>query len=318
MEKRKWILVALCGALGGVLALIGWGMASAGDMTIWAAPFLLVGKGLRKLALAGFWGNVGAWVLVMLVCLLPLGGLLVWKHGRKRLWQVEDLLAFLAAPVLFALLYYAVNPTLLPEPLGRLYPVAAGGCVLSLAVAWGVLKLLRGMETCPQERLVEVCSPALMAGGGLVAFSAVYTHLTLFLTESQSVLQGNTGDPQGAQFTSFMLGILAVLEVTPYLLGAIALMWGASFVQELRDGFGPKAVERCQRTALGCKLVVQASVMLTVSTNLLQLALFGQMRSTHFSVYIPVFPLLICAGLYFLCRLVYRGRQLQEDSDSII
>ena len=228
------------------------------------------------------------------------------------------MLAGFAVPVLFALLYYAINPTLLPEFVGQVYPVAAGGCLLSMGVAWLVLRLLRGLEDYSQEQLPALLRPLLVGGGGLLAFSSVYAQVATWMSRGQAVIQGNTGEPDGAVFTSMIFGVLALLEMAPYLMGAVTLLWGADLADALGTGFGAETVERCERTASGCKWMVQASVIIALQANLLQLALFGQMRSTYFSVYIPVFPLLLSAGLFLLCRLVRRGRALQEDSDSII
>ena len=73
-----------------------------------------------------------------------------------------------------------------------------------------------------------------------------------------------------------------------------------------------------KRQALGCRVVVQATVLISVFTNLLQLCLMGVMKSTNVSAYIPLFPLILAGALFLLCRLMEKGRALQEDSDSII
>ncbi len=44
----------------------------------------------------------------------------------------------------------------------------------------------------------------------------------------------------------------------------------------------------------------------------------GVMKSTNVSAYIPLFPLILAGALFLLCRLMEKGRALQEDSDSII
>ena len=58
--------------------------------------------------------------------------------------------------------------------------------------------------------------------------------------------------------------------------------------------------------------------VLALGRNLLQLALFSRLSTLHFSLNFPVIPLLLSAALYLLCRCVQRGRELQEDNDSII
>ncbi|OUQ81605.1 hypothetical protein [Flavonifractor sp. An100] len=317
MRRKELVLVALCAVLGGLLAVVGQGIDGGTQMDRWSAPMLALGQGLRTLALAGGWGSAAVWAVTAVVCLLPLGVLIFWRRKRSA-WHLEDALAGLAVPVLFSLLYYGINPTLLPGPMGQIYPVAAVGCLLSMLVAALVLKLLRGMEECPWERLAGACRPLLVGGAAFVAFSGVYSYLADALAQGQEVMEQNTADPEGAWFTAAVLVVLALLELTPYLMGAMALLWGAELSRVMGEGFVEETVVLSERTALGCKFMVQASVLMLLISNLTQLALLGQLRSTHFSVYIPLFPLLLAAGLFLLCRLVRRGRELQVDSDSII
>ena len=158
MNRRNLMLTGGAALLGGALAVLAGRLDSAGAADALTAPLRWLGAGLRALSLSGFWGNLAAWAAVLLVCALP--ALLVfwsgrWKGGRGR----EDWLAALMAPVLFAALYYAVNPTLLSRPLDMMFPLAAGGCLLSLLIAWLALKLLRGLEGCSQRRLLGALGP---------------------------------------------------------------------------------------------------------------------------------------------------------------
>ena len=61
-----------------------------------------------------------------------------------------------------------------------------------------------------------------------------------------------------------------------------------------------------------------SGVVLAVSGNLIQLVLLEQMHNTYFSLAMPLVSLMLSAGLMLLCRCLQRGRELQEDSDSII
>ena len=122
-----------------------------------------------------------------------------------------------------------------------------------------------------------------------------------------------------ALVTSGVLLVLALLELVPYLLGALTLLWGARLARSMVPQlFSPQASQLCLRTAEGCRQVVRAGALLSVFSNLLQLVLLGALRSTRFSVSIPLFPLLLAGTLFLLCRLLQRGQELQEDSDSII
>ena len=326
MKTGAWMPAAGAALAGALLAVLAGGWEVGDGTGSLSTPAQQAGAWLRGLSLSGPLGNLAAWLITLLVCALPF--LLVvlsrrW-HGRGR----EDWLAVLMVPVLFFAVYCAVNPGLLPWPAGVTFPLAAGGFLLSLLAAWLVLKVLRGMEDCPQQRGMEDCpqqrllgalAPLLTGGAMLLAFGAAFARLTAFLVRSREVAQGNTGDPEGALFTSGVLLVLALLELVPYLLGALTLLWGARLARSMVPQlFSPQASQLCLRTAEGCRRVIQAGALLSVFSNLLQLVLLGALKSTRFSVSIPLFPLLLAGTLFLLCRLLQRGQELQEDSDSII
>ena len=57
---------------------------------------------------------------------------------------------------------------------------------------------------------------------------------------------------------------------------------------------------------------------LAVSANLLQLLLLPLLHAVRPALSLPLVSLALSAGLMLLCRCLQRGRELQEDSDSII
>ena len=107
--------------------------------------------------------------------------------------------------------------------------------------------------------------------------------------------------------------------MVPSLLGAWMLALAAGLVSVLsQDPFRPESVQVCQAVAGRCRLALSASLLLALGENLLQLALFSRLSTLHFSLDLPLIPLILSAALYLLCRCIQRGRELQEDNDSII
>lgn len=318
MNRKNLFLVVGAALLGGILAMLGgmWRWTEAAD--ILSAPARWIGIGLRKLSMSGTCGNLAAWFLVLAVCALPVL-LIFWNDRQKKKRGMEDWLVGLMIPILFALLFFSVNPTLLSHPFNMMFPLAASGCLLSIVTAWLVLKALRGMEQCSQWRLLKALYPLLTSGAVILSFAASAVQLSAFVTKSQRIVQGNTGDMRGAFLTCAVLLVLTLLELTPYVLGAVTLLWDVELTREMEATlFSSAAVELCAKVALGCRFVVQVTVLLPVFTNLLQMGLMAVMKSTSFSVHFPLFPLILSGTLLLLCRLMEKGRQLQEDSDSII
>jgi len=337
MERKQLWWLGGAGLAGCGFALLTRLASADGVAAVLSLPFRALGEGLRRLSLSGFGGNAAAWLIVAAVCALPL--LLLALVRRKRGEAPEDWLMWLAVPELFALLWFLVNPTRMGDSslpvdlVTSFYPLAVGGTLLSTLLAWLTLGLLRGLETAPEERLAAAFQPLLTACALLLAFGAAYGRTAALAGLWVSVTEGNTaagdlflstrmGNVLGSvplELTLGMLVLLALLRFIPDLLAALTLLWGARLAGELgRAAFGEEAVALCGETAAGCRRVAQASVLLALGANLLQLLLFPCLYNSSFSVDLPLFSLALSAGLYLLCRCLQRGRDLQEDSDSII
>lgn len=328
--KQKLLLLGGAAALGLVPALMGQG---GGQLALsgLTAPFRGIGAGLRALSLSGRLGNLAAWGVVLAVSALPVIFLAWFYRRHRRAWA--DWLLVLGVPVLFYMLYYMVNPTLLRGPafdvLGTelvkdmplsIFLAGAVGSLLALAVAWLVLRGLRAMDAAPMERLADSLRGLLTVGAALTAFGVVCGDLAALLERCAAVKSGNSGPMTGElRLTIGILGLLALLEMAPGLLAALTLLWGADLSAAVGgQTFGQETLELCGRTAAGCRWVAQVTVLLAAFANLLQLSLVGTLRDSRFSVSLPLFPLLLSVALFLLCRCLQRGKALQDDSDSII
>lgn len=312
--KRNIKLLCIAAALGAVPALAaGWGVSilTWGRIT---APFDWAGEALRSLSLSGFGGNLAAWTVTLLISALPL-----FLLGKSRTRGWEDALPVLAVPVLFAGIFYMVNPTWLNVPLTGMIPLSCLPTVLSLVVGWCIMKWLRGLETAPDESLsaifrilFRVCAVLLVAG-------AVFTQFSDLLTRWNGVKAGNTAVPDSIGLTLIMLVLLAVLRLIPDFLAGATLLWGGELAQTVSSGnFDDTGVELSRTTADSSRRVAQTSMAVAAAANLLQFVLMGQLHDMTFKLEIPLLTLALSAGLFLVCRLLQRGRELQEDSESII
>lgn len=320
---RKHTLILLCAALAGVLAALA---LSACDPQ--ALPGLLTGPGqsLRELSLSGPWGNLGAWAVTLAITLLPLV-LLVLPKGRGSLaW--EDWLLLPACGVGFCMVFFSVNPTLLPMQLPEIWPYVSLCVYLSLLAAWLVLWVLRRLENQEADRLAGALRILLWACALLAAFGAALGRIGGFCVQASQALSGVSG-PELFGLSSSMndavLGglvlqfILAIPPLVADLFTAFVLAQAASLSTVLKAGlFSQEAVEWCALTARWCRQLVVWSALLTVLKNLLQLAFLAFPLQSDFQVYIPLSSLVLAAALYLLCRCLQQGKALQEDNQSII
>ena len=291
-------------------------------------PTVQVAGGLlRELSLSGPGGNVLAWAIVLLAAGLPLLLLVLPPNRGRRHW--EDIFLPASSLLLIGLAFCAVNPSYLDRFFGSTLLIAATVIWVSLLVFWGVLRLLRGMEEAPLEKLSGVLRILLVGCAALLVFAAasrvsgaiveinnLQQDWTLFLAvASVPEPSGLTGD----QALNIALA-LPLVELIPDLLGAWMLLLAADLTTALaRDPFGEESMRRCVTTARRSRLAIQVTLVLTLAVNLVKLIRYDYLISeVKVSLDLPLIPLTLSAALYLLCRCIQRGKELQEDNDSII
>ena len=323
MTWRRGVLLFFAALAGALIPLIPT-VQVAGAMT---APIELAGGLLRELSLSGPGGNLLAWAIVLLAAGLPLLLLVLPPNRGRRHW--EDALLPISSLLLIGLAFCAVNPSYLDRFFGSTLLIAAAVIWVSLLVFWGVLRLLRGMEEAPLEKLSGVLRILLVGCAALLVFAAasrvsgaiveinnLQQDWTLFLAvASVPEPSGLTGD----QALNIALA-LPLVELIPDLLGAWMLLLAADLTTALaRDPVGEESVGRCVTTARWSRLAIQATLVLALGVNLVKLARYDSLiTEVKVSLDLPLIPLILSAALYLLCRCVQRGRELQEDNDSII
>lgn len=315
----------LCAALaGGLTALAPLEQAvQAGYAQLEEA-----GAWLRQLSLSGAGGNVLAWALVLLVSCLPLL-LLVLPRGRGR-WHGEDLLLPGCALLFLVLAFCLVNPTWQPSPIfPEVWMLAAFGIWGMGLVSWLVLRLLRGLEEGTMEKVSAVLRVLLVGCAALLVFAAalhgsraVAAAVDGPAPEQIAMGQLITGGPFDRVMSAgslWLTAVLALAELVPNLLAAWVLLLAADLTDALALGpFSGESAARCAATARRCRLAIQLTLALALGGNLVKLALVGVIPQVQFSLDLPLLPLTLTAALYLLCRCIQRGKELQEDNDSII
>ena len=315
----------LCAALaGGLTALAPLEQAvQAGYAQLEEA-----GAWLRQLSLSGAGGNVLAWALVLLVSCLPLL-LLVLPRGRGR-WHGEDLLLPGCALLFLVLAFCLVNPTWQPSPIfPEVWMLAAFGIWGMGLVSWLVLRLLRGLEEGTMEKVSAVLRVLLVGCAALLVFAAalhgsraVAAAVDGPAPEQIAMGQLITGGPFDRVMSAgslWLTAVLALAELVPNLLAAWVLLLAADLTDALALGpFSGESAARCAATARRCRLAIQLTLALALGGNLVKLALVGVIPQVQFSLDLPLLPPTLAAALYLLCRCIQRGKELQEDNDSII
>ena len=324
MTWKRGVLLFLAALAGALLPLVPAGRTEQ----VLLYPLDAAGAALRELSLSGTGGNFLAWALVLLAACLPLL-LLVLPRGRGS-WRWEDMLLPTGSALLLMLAFFTVNPTYADVPFAvEMWLMALLLAAAADLIVWVILRLLRAMEGGTLQTLSRVLGVLLTACAALLVFAAalhgsgaISAAVEGPAPEQLALGQLITGSPFDSVLSSgsqWLAAILTLVELVPDLLGAWVLLLGADLTAALAQGpFREESAARCAGVARRCRLAIQITLVLTLAVNLVKLTLFGRVETVQVSLDFPLIPLILSAALYLLCRCVQRGRELQEDNDSII
>lgn len=307
-DKKRFLIPAGAALAGAVFAflLFSW----TGDNAAWALR-----QWLRQLSESGSAENCAAWGIVLALSALPALGLF-WRGRRQADW-----LLLLAGAEIFWGLYYLVNPSMIfPADLRNLqwqttvWAMGVLGCVVSTIVVWALLRTLSALEQSPARLLPKL----LWWTSVLYSFLAAAGEVREVLAKMEAVQAGNT-DPGRVFSSGMLLWTLAALRLIPVLLGAGVIQLGSGLTRAMEDTpFAEETVALAGIAARRCALAARVSLLLAVVCNLLQLAWLPKAAEVHFTVYLPVGTLALCAAILVLCRYFRRAKAVSDDNDSII
>lgn len=276
--NRTWTGAAfiLCAALLGGASTLFPVEDGAEGLT---APVLALGGWLRQKSLSGAGGNLLAWALTALIAALPLL-LLLLPRGRGSL-RWEDGLLPLASALLLALIYGAVNPTLVGSRFSEGWLMAALGASVGTALAaWLILRVLRGAEGGSLRQLSRVLEVLLTACAALLVFAAAARGSGNLLNlwdqgeadaarrwaEQELGFQGAFPDQMADRI---FLSVVAAVDGVPSLLGAWVLVLAARLSAVLaREPFGAESAGACELTARRSRQALSAALLLALGRNL--------------------------------------------------
>ena len=328
--KYRWmyLLLAAEAVLLIVLCLTGWTGSAMDAAAAMAFPYAALGALLRALSLSGAAGNTAAWALYLLLGLLPVAWLLI-RCARRRAHAEDALLAVFSA-VLFYALYLFINPAQLaartaPDP-GMYAEMqismggAALGCTLhALLLAYAVLRVMR--FSGEKERGAYAAMRWLLyAVLAVLVFGVFGSGLSGLLRDVEALRAGNSALPASDLAVSMVfLAAQALVQALPLLLGIpIALQALRLIDAASAEPYSEATAAAAHRMGAYCRAAVTGVLLSQVALNLLQLMLADAVRSSSYTVSLPLAAILLMLSAALLARLIERGRRIKEDNDSII
>lgn len=318
--KRKLFLFALVAeALLCVLLAVFKAPINDVFLALMAFPFEQIGVGLRALSLSCIAGNVFAFLIYALFCLLPAGALLFIRH--KRPLSPEDGLLPVLSITLFAVVYQMINPGLIAGmfqsiPVGK---AVLGGTIYSIVIAFLILRTVRELRASGMERLQRwlfVLLGLLNVVFVCLIFGVSVGELKSSITALQ---QGNAGNENllGASYVFAFLQYF--VNVLPYGFDILIVFAGMKLLGSMADDrHSEAAVSAASRLSKLCGTALSVTVLAIASFNLLQVIFAKRLFNLHASLQIPLFSFAFVLAALLVSRLIAENKLLKEDNDSII
>jgi len=288
--------------------------------SLMAFPFEQIGKGLRELSLSGSIGNITALVLYFLISLIPV--MILIDFYRKKKVKLEDFLLVILSGVLFAALYYMVNPSRTGIFFGGTPGFAAGkaflgGSVYSVLVAYIALKALRVFVSAQKEEVQKYLIFLLGFINIIFVFNVFGLIFGSYLETRKRFIEGNTYP--GHFLSEVFLVLQHLVSALPYLLSILIVFHLMSFIDEMRkDRFSEEALTQAERLTKQSIWIIAVTVLSNMIIHILQLLFISELREIHVTLVIPLLPLIFVLAVLLYTQLVKENQSLKEDNDLFI
>lgn len=304
----QWCVAGLC-----LLYLVLDINAPALFSTAAAFPFEQLGALLRRLSLSGGAGNTAAWALYVALCLWPMA--LVWRRWRRERLSPEDWLLPVLCMVLFAVMYWMINPGLLGDVLsGEVGRAVLGMAVWSVAVAYLILCILRAVRQADTLLLQQYLRVM------LAVLDILFTVVVVGVCGGQLIRDMNgeaVADLPGLSRIYYVFRYVAVAG--PYLVDIQLLHLVMALLRRLgEDQYSEEAVLAADKLAGYSIYGLCAMVLVNLGLNLFQLLFLKQLYMVDISVEIPLLSIGIALAALLFARYIRQTKTLKDDNDLFI
>jgi hypothetical protein len=320
--KKKWlfILLGIVGLASAIMALF----SAADDQVIVFLlikfPFSQIGDGLRALSLGGSFGNVIAFILYILLGLMPIG-ILALIVLKKR-FRIEDLLLPLISGLTFYMMYYMINPQLIPglfvnPEFGSLGKIIFGSTFYSFLIGYLIMKAVRRVKEGKAEVFAFLKALAL-----IIIFILVFRIFFIGIYEVKSVIEsvefsGMLGVSNG--LTIFVTIVKALINQVPLVLNIAILLTSMELIDNLKIDFYSQEVNKtAQKLTKICVVSVLAVVLSYMAVNLLQLSFTKVLLVSRYLIEIPLSSLAFASAMWLLANYFKKSSQLSDDNKLFI
>ncbi|HBP25655.1 MAG TPA: hypothetical protein DD618_01710 [Acholeplasmatales bacterium] len=320
--KKKWLLILLgiVGLASAIMALFSPADFQGIVFLLIKFPFSQIGDGLRALSLNGSFGNVIAFILYILLGLMPMG-ILAFIVFKKK-FRIEDLFLPLISGLTFYMMYYMINPQLIPglfvnPEFGSLGKIVLGSTFYSFLIGYLVIKAVRKGKEGKAEVFTFLKALAL-----IIIFILVFRIFFIGVYEVKSVIESvEDSEMLGLSngLTIFVTIIKAMINQVPLVLNVAILLTSIELINNLKTDFYSQEVNQtAQKLTKICVVSVLAVVLSYMAVNLLQLSFTKVLLVSNYEVQIPLTSLAFASAMWLLANYFEKSSQLSDDNKLFI
>jgi len=309
--------------------------------TIIAFPFEQIGAGLRALSLSSETGNLIAICLYVAICLIPI--ILLPIMRVKRELYTEDWLLVVLSAVLFAVLYFMINPG--TSDLVGLSPLSPGSIntaalsvekttlgLITYSIIFGylILRALRFVYRGTTEKLTQYTTIMLGFLNILFVFLIFGASFNSMLDSFASLQANNIGGEHNPVpdyiFNDYnpvpdyiFIVLRFMVDALPNVLNIIITFAVLQLVREMQtDRFSSEVVVNAKRVARLCAVALVVTIMTSITFSILSLVFAKSLYSVNVTIQIPLFSIIFVLIALLLTRLITESKLLKDENDMFI
>ena len=286
-------------------------------MKVLGFPFRQVGELLRNMSLSGTSGNVCAWGIYVILCLIPVA-VLIELIARKKAKKIDFCLIPIAIAEAVAL-YLSVNPLLIGDwdmrakPLvdGDVRIATIGASFYSLLMCYLVLrfciKLLNGSREETFRQIVRLC---------MLAFVAILVFAVFDVIEfADTVKKMPETDTADRAFAVWKGTFSAITQLGL----AVTLLFTGLIVRRYRiDGATEANEKRVRKFTVFCVVAIVLYLLGVAAFNVGQLLCINRLLSFDISLILPVSELVVIAFIPAALHMMRETREVKEENSLYI
>lgn len=285
-----------------------------------AFPFEQIGWVLREMSLSGAMGNVAAIIIYIIISLIPCG--IWWLLRKKGRCVGEDKLLPVISVLLFAVIYYMINPGLLAVNAyggGKILLGATFYCVLSGYLVLRILKKFVSADAVQLKKWLRMLAYIVAVLFVYMVFGNRFGTLVDSIRNVNQANSGFSGMSSGLEITYIFLILKFVVDVVPYILDIFIILTAIKVLDELLlDPYSDIAVSASERLGNLCVKALVITVISEIVFHLLQLVFSGSIRQINVVVSIPVFSMAFILAVLLTVRYIRENQRLKRENDLFI